>query len=361
MNRFGAIAILFALTSCFEKNDASKDSDQEKIKHEKLDQKEIKHETKNDSGKDDSSSEDHVKRDESSVDAAKSPSSSEDHVKRDESSVDAAKLPSSSEDHVKRDESSVDAAKSPSSSDAPKTALPSSSGALDDSKNTNSVKSNTPPKDTLESSEKSAKSADVSNDQSDPRASDHKDHLENQGDLFKISQDDVVMGNKDASVIIIEYSSPSCPHCAYYHENVFDKVKKEYIDTGKIAYVLRNFIWTKQDLDGAILSLCDREKFAPFSNILYSQQKSWAFSKNYREILTNIAQLGGVSPEQYATCLNDQKISEQLLEQTKLFSQVMKKERIAGTPAFIINGHVMDQAHSFQNLSAEIEKRLIKK
>ena len=190
--------------------------------------------------------------------------------------------------------------------------------------------------------------------------SDH-DAIDNKEDLLKISSDDIVMGNKDASVTLIEYSSPSCPHCAYYHENIFTKIKKEYIDTGKIAYVLRYFIWTKQDLDGAILSLCDKEKFVPFTNILYSRQNSWAFDKNYREILTNIAQLGGVSPEQYANCLNDEAITEKLLMQTKLFGEKMKTDNIAGTPAFIINGQVISQSHSFKNISAEIDKILINK
>jgi protein-disulfide isomerase len=166
------------------------------------------------------------------------------------------------------------------------------------------------------------------------------------------------MGNKDALITLIEYSSPSCPHCAYYHENAFNKIKKDYIDTGKIAYVMRNFIWTKQDLDGAVLALCDKEKFIPFMNILYSKQDSWAFDKNYREILTNIGQLGGISPEQYATCLNDDSITEKLIMQTKLFSQKMTANKIAGTPAFIINGEVINQSHSFNAISGEIEKRL---
>ena len=71
---------------------------------------------------------------------------------------------------------------------------------------------------------------------------------------FKVDDNDMVLGNKKSNVIVVEYFSPTCPHCAYYHQTIFPELKKKYIDTNKIAYVVREFIATKQDLDAAILA-----------------------------------------------------------------------------------------------------------
>ena len=66
-----------------------------------------------------------------------------------------------------------------------------------------------------------------------------------------------------------------------------------------------------------------------------NQQNNWAFSKNYREILTNIGSLGGVSPENFSGCLNDQDKIKTLMENTKLAASLPK---FVGTPSFFING-----------------------
>jgi protein-disulfide isomerase len=176
-------------------------------------------------------------------------------------------------------------------------------------------------------------------------------------DVFKINDNDIVIGNKNAPVYIIEYSAFTCPHCAYYHETVYAKIKDKYIDKGKVAYVLRNFIANKIDLDASTLALCDRSKFTQFVDTLYGRQQSWAFSKNYKEILTNIGQLGGVSPDQYAQCLNDEKMREHLIMQSKNLAEKLAT-KLVGTPAFIINGQLMTQPHSFNAISGEIEKLL---
>src|SRR3990170_5512571 len=52
---------------------------------------------------------------------------------------------------------------------------------------------------------------------------------------------DRVLGKPNAPVTIIEYASLTCPHCRNYHANVFPRVKREYIDTGKVRYIIREF------------------------------------------------------------------------------------------------------------------------
>jgi len=62
----------------------------------------------------------------------------------------------------------------------------------------------------------------------DPRAG--QDHLP-----------EMALGPANASVTIIEYASMTCSHCAAFNANVFPKIKSEYIDTGKVRYVFREF------------------------------------------------------------------------------------------------------------------------
>ncbi|AAU03589.1 DsbA family protein [Rickettsia typhi] len=173
---------------------------------------------------------------------------------------------------------------------------------------------------------------------------------------FKIDNNDMVLGNKKSNVIVVEYFSPTCPHCAYYHQTIFPALKKKYIDTNKIAYVVREFIATKQDLDAAILARCkgDINSFIQFHNIILQQQDKWAYSNKYRELLTDIGQLGGISPEEYKQCLNSDKITETLIANTNL---VAKAPKFIGTPSFFVNG-VQTENYSIDNISRAVDRAL---
>ncbi len=173
---------------------------------------------------------------------------------------------------------------------------------------------------------------------------------------FKVDENDMVLGNKDSKIVVVEYFSPTCPHCAYYHSTIFPELKKKYIDTNKIAYVTREFIATKQDLDASILARCkgDLTSFMQFHDILLKQQDKWSVSNKYRELLTDIGQLGVVTPEEYKKCLSDDKITETLIANTNF---VTKAPKFIGTPAFFVNG-VQTENYSINSISAAIDKAI---
>ena len=56
-----------------------------------------------------------------------------------------------------------------------------------------------------------------------------------------VSLPDMALGPKDAPVTITEFASMTCPHCAAFTEKVFPKIKSEFIDSGKIRFVFREF------------------------------------------------------------------------------------------------------------------------
>ncbi|WP_341792211.1 DsbA family protein [Rickettsia endosymbiont of Gonocerus acuteangulatus] len=173
---------------------------------------------------------------------------------------------------------------------------------------------------------------------------------------FKIDENDMVLGNKDSKIVVVEYFSPTCPHCAYYHSTIFPELKQKYIDTNKIAYVTREFIATKQDLDASILARCKGyiNSFMLFHDIMLKQQDKWSVSNKYRELLTDIGQLGGVTPEEYKKCLSDDKITETLIANTNF---ITKAPKFIGTPSFFVNG-VQTENYSMNSISAAIDKAI---
>ncbi len=173
-------------------------------------------------------------------------------------------------------------------------------------------------------------------------------------DIHAIMDDDVVYGNRNASVVMVEYFSPTCPHCDTFHKRMFPKIKKKYIDTGKIAYVSRIFIGNKQDFDAAVLAKCsgDMDKYSQFVEVLLSKQSSWAFSKKYKDLLTNIGMLGGVSAEQFAKCLNDKDLIDSLRIKS---SKITAEPGFVGTPTFVINGKHHKKSYSVKDISKEID------
>ncbi|HEC14544.1 MAG TPA: DsbA family protein, partial [Rhodospirillales bacterium] len=65
-----------------------------------------------------------------------------------------------------------------------------------------------------------------------------------------------VMGNPNAPVTIIEYASLSCSHCKAFHRDSLPKIKKEYIDTGKVKLIYRDFPLGSLALAGSMLARC---------------------------------------------------------------------------------------------------------
>lgn len=173
---------------------------------------------------------------------------------------------------------------------------------------------------------------------------------------FKVCDSDMVLGNKESKIVVVEYFSPTCPHCSYYHSTIFPEIKKKYIDTNKIAYVTREFIASKQDLDASILARCkgDINSFLQFHEITLKQQDKWAFSNKYRELLADIGQLGGVTPEEYKQCLSNDKITEILIANTNF---VARSPKFIGTPSFFVNG-VQTENYGIANISAAIDKAI---
>src|SRR5450631_1339318 len=98
-----------------------------------------------------------------------------------------------------------------------------------------------------------------------------------------VSLPDMALGPADASVTITEYASMTCPHCAAFNEAVFPKIKSEFIDSGKVRYVFREFPLDIKAAAGSMLGRCiakdDAAKYFAVIDLLFKQQVEWAGAK----------------------------------------------------------------------------------
>lgn len=180
---------------------------------------------------------------------------------------------------------------------------------------------------------------------------------EDLSDLMEPSSDnEKIMGNKDAPVAIVEYSSMTCPHCAAFHKDVLPEIKKKYIDTGKAKLIFREFPVSTQDLRSIaafMLARCaDDDKYFPLVDVLYRQQAQWARAENPIPILENIAKLAGFSQESFNACLKNQQVMDTVLA---VRNKAAKDYGVSGTPTFFINGKKQVGNGSVEEFSKLIE------
>ena len=160
---------------------------------------------------------------------------------------------------------------------------------------------------------------------------------------------DVAQGPADAKVTIIEYASLTCSHCAAFHKDTYPVLKQRYIDTGQVRFTLREFPLDPLAMAGFMLARCDGEaKYYPITDLLFAQQKTWAFSDKPVDALGQMMRQAGFSQEKFESCLRDQK----LYDAVTTVKNRGEKLGVASTPTFFING----QRHSGNMSIAEIEK-----
>ena len=169
-----------------------------------------------------------------------------------------------------------------------------------------------------------------------------------------VSLPDMALGPANAPVTITEYASMTCPHCAAFSENVFPKIKSEYIDSGKVRYVFREFPLDIKAAAGSMLARCiakdDAGKYFAVIDMLFKQQNDWAM-KNTAETLTRIGKQAGLSQEAVEACLKDQALLDKIAADQKFANEVLK---VNSTPTFFINGEMVKGETSFEEFSKKI-------
>lgn len=170
---------------------------------------------------------------------------------------------------------------------------------------------------------------------------------------------DIVMGDENAPVTIVEYASLTCPHCASFHRDAYPEIKANYIDTGKAKLVLREVYFDQFGLWASAVSRCGGDsRFYAFIDLYLNKQRDWSGKPTPAEIVEEIrrfGRLGGLSNERIDACLEDTEFHTKLIEDYQTNAQA---DGVRSTPYFLVNGTPVRGAVSAAEMAEAIDSAL---
>ena len=171
---------------------------------------------------------------------------------------------------------------------------------------------------------------------------------------------EIIKGDKNAPITLIEYASYTCPHCATFHKEVFKKIEKNYIETGKIRFIYREIYFDAPGLWAGLIARCkNNSRFFGIVDLLYQKQDDWALAnseKNIVEELIIIAKQADIKKKEALNCLNDKKKALSLVDFMKIN---VERDNITSTPSFLINGDLFSNM-SYEELKENIDNLISK-
>ena len=164
---------------------------------------------------------------------------------------------------------------------------------------------------------------------------------------------EMTLGPDTAKVTVIEYASATCPHCAEFYNKTFITLKKEYIDTGKIRFVFREFPHQDAALAAFMLARCaPKEKYFPLIDVFFATQSEW--TQNPLEGLNKIAQQAGFTKESFEACMKNETMAKEILAvRTKA-----EGFGVTGIPTFFVNGERYEGDTTIEAFRAKIDPLL---
>lgn len=168
------------------------------------------------------------------------------------------------------------------------------------------------------------------------------------------AEGDMTMGPDTAKVTIVEYASASCPHCAAFNNEQFGKLKMDYIDTGKVKFIFREFPHNDQAMAAFMVARCSpKEKYFPLIDIFFKTQQKWVPDAFVQ--LKDIAKQTGMAEADFEACLKNEKVAKAIFE---VRDKADKSYGVTGIPTFFINGKTYDGERTYDAMKAFINPLL---
>tara|TARA_R110002020_G_scaffold8652_6_gene34386 strand:- start:1780 stop:2589 length:810 start_codon:yes stop_codon:yes gene_type:complete len=164
---------------------------------------------------------------------------------------------------------------------------------------------------------------------------------------------DHVQGSDTAPVTVIEYASPTCPHCATFSNDVLPSFITAYVDTGKVRLITRPFV--RNVLDAAVFMLAEAAGPANYHNVVstyFKTQTTWATSETPRDAILEIAKQLGFTQETFDAALTNQALFTGM---EAVRDQALNDFGLSGTPTFYVNGKTLSGDKTLEQLAAEID------
>lgn len=160
-------------------------------------------------------------------------------------------------------------------------------------------------------------------------------------------------GQASAPVVVTEFFSLTCGHCANFHNQVWPKVKSDLVETGHVRMVWRDF-----PLDGvallaaAVARALPEDRYEPFLSILFRTQDRWAFAEGrQRQELQRLAALAGMDTRTFDAVAADQDFHRGILQQRL---EAEQRHQIRATPSFLFNSRLHTGGLSFDQFERQV-------
>ena len=168
------------------------------------------------------------------------------------------------------------------------------------------------------------------------------------------------IGNPDAKVAVKIFSSLTCPHCANFHEVIFDKLKDEYIDKGLVRFEHHAFPLDLAALNAEIIVRCQTNNDTKFKLLgeIYKKQTFWAIGSDINKINNLIKKVGSdfdLTENKMDGCLKNSDAQDEILNQR---IEAQKKYKIESTPTIFINEKKYSGKVNYKSFKKVIEKNL---
>ena len=168
------------------------------------------------------------------------------------------------------------------------------------------------------------------------------------------------IGSSDAKVTVKVFSSLTCPHCANFHNSIFNNLKKEYIDKGLVRFEHHAFPLDLAALNAEVVVRCQSSNDKKFKLLeeIYKKQKFWAVGSDINKINDLIKEVGtslDLSEDKMNECLKDSSAQDEILNQR---IEAQKKYKIESTPTIMINEKKYTNKIDYKTFKKIIEKNL---
>jgi len=168
-----------------------------------------------------------------------------------------------------------------------------------------------------------------------------------------VALQDIVMGDPNAPVEVIEYASLACPACRHFHENIFPTIKTDYIDTGKVKFIYRDFPTNTPALAAAMIARCaGPDRHTGMVDIFFDTQSQWGRSENPLQALTMVARMAGLGPTEVDQCIKNSELMNGIQDNAR---KANEEKGVSATPTVFVAGKMSEYGMDLENLKKEID------
>ncbi|OUW74093.1 MAG: hypothetical protein CBD76_01190 [Pelagibacteraceae bacterium TMED216] len=174
------------------------------------------------------------------------------------------------------------------------------------------------------------------------------------------TSENLFLGDSQAKITVKVFSSLTCPHCADFHSEVFEKLKNEFIDKKIVRFEHHGFPLDLAALNAEKILRCTNSKEKSFSllNKIYRDQNKWAIGTDINKINVSIMEIGlkaNLNKDKMKNCLIDEKIQDQILDER---IEAQKKYKISSTPSIFINEKKYEGKLNYKDFKKHLNKLL---